>query len=63
MSNPISREADYRLALSILSTLRSRSLLTASDYRRAKQRLIQRFQPLWGHLPDITAPRALHKHG
>ena len=54
MSNPISRESDYRLVLSILSTLRSRSFLTPAEYRQAKQRLVQRFQPLWAHLPDIT---------
>jgi len=48
----ISHESDCCLAL---STLRSQSLLTTAEYRRAKQRLIQRLQPIRGHLPDITA--------
>ena len=49
------REGNYRLAVAIMRTLLGRGLLTEAEYCRANERLIDRYNPIWGHLPDVVA--------
>ena len=49
------RECNYRLAVAIMRTLLRKSLLTEDEFRRANDRLVERYNPVWGHLPDVTA--------
>ena len=47
------REGSYRLALQVMKTLRQRRLLNENEFRKAKQRLIEKYNPVWGHFPDL----------
>lgn len=49
------REGRNRLAMAIMRTLLGKGLLTDEEYRRANERLVERFKPVWGHLPDVIA--------
>jgi len=49
------REGSYRLAVAIMRTLFGKGLLTKDEYRKANERLVERFKPVWGHLPDVIA--------
>ena len=49
------REGNYRLAIAIMQTLLGKGLLTDDEYHRAKDRLVERYKPVWGHLPDMIA--------
>ena len=51
------RESKYRIALNIMKTLLKNGLLNESEFRRANQRLIEKYNPVWGHYPDVTAGR------
>ena len=48
------REGSYRFALQVMITLRRKGLLNEQEFRKAKQRLIERFEPVWGHYPDVA---------
>ena len=48
------REGSYRFALQVMITLRRKGLLNEQEFRKAKQRLIERFEPVWGHCPDVA---------
>ena len=49
------REGNYRLAVAIMRTLLGKGLLTEAEYCRANERLVDRYNPIWGHLPDVVA--------
>ena len=49
------REGNYRLAVAIMRTLRGKGLLTEAEYCKANERLVDRYNPIWGHLPDVVA--------
>ena len=51
------REGNYRIALNIMRTLLKKGLLNESEFRKANQHLIDRYNPVWGHYPDVTAAR------
>ena len=45
------REGSYRLTLQVMKTLRQKGLLNESEFREARQRLIEKYKPVWGHYP------------
>jgi len=49
------REGNYRLAVAIMRTLRDKGLLTEVEFCKAKECLVDRYNPIWGHLPDVVA--------
>ena len=49
------REGNYRIAMNIMKTLLKKGLLNESEFRKANQRLIEQYNPVWGHYPDVTA--------
>ena len=49
------REGNYRLAVAIMCTLRGKGLLTEVEFCKAKACLVDRYNPIWGHLPDVVA--------
>ena len=49
------REGNYRLALAIMRTLFGKGLLTEGEFCMAKECLVDRYNPIWGHLPDVVA--------
>ena len=49
------REGNYRLAAAIMRTLFGKGLLTDDEYRKVNDRLVERYRPVWGHLPDVIA--------
>lgn len=51
------REGNYRIALNIMKTLLKKGLLNESEFRKTNQRLIEKYNPVWGHYPDVTAAR------
>ena len=50
----IDREGNYRVAISVMKTLHKRGLLNDREYSKANQRLIEKYNPVWGHYPDVT---------
>lgn len=48
------REGSYRLALQVMKTLLQRGLLNENEFRKAKQRLIRKYNPVWGHYPEMV---------
>ena len=48
------REGSYRLALQVMKTLRHRGLLNENEFKKAKQCLIEKYKPVWGHYPEAT---------
>ena len=48
------REGSYRLALQVMKTLRQKGLLNESEFRKARQRLIEEYKPVWGHYPEMA---------
>lgn len=48
------REGNYRLAVAVMRTLRSKGLLNEVEYHKANERLVDRYDPIWGHLPDVV---------
>ena len=38
-----------------MRTLRGKGLLTEVEYCKANERLVDRYNPVWGHLPDVVA--------
>lgn len=51
------RESNYRIALNIMKTMLKNGLLNESEFRKANQRLIEVYNPVWGHYPDVTVAR------
>ena len=47
--------SDPQIAEAEVRTLLGRGLLTEAEYCRANERLIERYNPIWGHLPDVVA--------
>lgn len=47
------RESNYGLAMAVIRALEKKGLLTAMEVERIRERLIRRFNPIWGHLPRI----------
>ena len=50
-----SREADFRIALSIFKGLFRKGLLTEKEFSTARKKLIDRFKPPYGGMPDVCA--------
>ena len=48
------REGSYRLALQVMKILRQKGLLNESEFRKARQRLIEKYEPVWGHYPEMA---------
>ena len=48
------REGNYRIALNIMRMLQKKGLLNESEFKKANQRLIEQYNPVWGHYPDVT---------
>ena len=42
-------------AMAVIRALEKKGLLTAMEVERIRERLIRRFNPIWGHLPQISA--------
>ena len=38
-----------------MRTLRGKGLLTEVEFCKAKECLVDRYNPIWGHLPDVVA--------
>ena len=51
------RESNFRIAFSIFQKLFSCGLLTSDQLAAAREKLIDRFQPPIGGLPDVLAAR------
>ena len=49
------RESNFRIAFSIFQKLFSHGLLTSDQLAAARDKLIDRFQPPIGRLPDVLA--------
>ena len=49
------REGNYRLAVAVMRTLRGKGLLTEVEFCKAKECLVDQYNPIWGHLPDVVA--------
>ncbi len=48
------RESGYRLALAVAKALLTKGLLTKDEYQKANDRFIEKYRPVWGHLPDVA---------
>jgi len=48
------RECGYRLALSMVNSLREKEMITAKEYGHIASILKQKFSPVWGGLPDVV---------
>ena len=55
------RESGYRLAVSVIKNLRAKGLLTEAEYRKAKERIGDKYNPIWGHYPDAAKPSSYHE--
>lgn len=49
------REGNFSLAMAIIRSLKKKGLLTAAEVDKIRTSLIERFNPIWGHLPRISA--------
>lgn len=49
------RESNYGLAMAVIRALEKKGLLTATEVEKIREKLIRRFNPIWGHLPQISA--------
>ena len=47
------RESNYNLAMMVIKALEKKGLRTAMEVEKIRERLIRRFNPIWGHLPCI----------
>lgn len=47
------RESNFSLAMAVIRALQKKGLLTATEVQKIKEKLICRFNPIWGHLPCI----------
>lgn len=47
------RECSYRLALSIMGTLRENGLITSKEYGQIEPILARKFSPVWADLSDV----------
>lgn len=47
------RECGYRLALSIMGTLRENGLITSKEYGQIEPILARKFSPVWAGLSDV----------
>ena len=53
MKNAYEREMDYRLAKSVVRSMRRRELITYPEYCRMNTVLIRELHPVWGQLSFI----------
>jgi len=51
------RECGYRLALSMVNSLREKEMITAKEYGHIEQILAQKFSPVWGWLPSVISDK------
>lgn len=51
------RECGYRLALSIMNSLREKGLITSKEYGHIEPILAQKFSPVWGGLPSVISDK------
>ena len=51
------RECGYRLALSMVNSLREKEMITAKEYGHIASILKQKFSPVWGGLPDVISDK------
>ena len=49
------RETQYRIAKHILTALLHKGLITDREFRRANVCLAEKYNPLWGHYPDVAS--------
>ena len=49
------REGNFSLAMAIIQALQNKGLLTAVEVDKIRASLIERFNPVWGHLPKMSA--------
>ncbi|MBR3374408.1 MAG: hypothetical protein IKG71_01270 [Firmicutes bacterium] len=47
------RESNFSLAMAVIRALQKKGLLTASEFEKIREKLICRFNPIWGHLPCV----------
>ena len=47
------REGNYRVAMNVMKTLLLRGLLNEAEFRKANQRLIEKYDPVWGQYPYV----------
>ena len=53
------RESNFRLSFSIFQQLFSLGLLTKEQLAAAREKLVERFQPPIGRLPDMLATQTV----
>ena len=49
------REGNFSLAMAIIQSLQKKGLLTALEVDKIRASLIERFNPIWGHMPKMVA--------
>ena len=47
------RESNFSLAMAVIRALQKKGLLTTSEFEKIREKLINRFNPIWGHLPCV----------
>ena len=52
------RECGYRLACSIMGTLRENGLITAKEYGQIEPILARKFSPVWAGLSDVMSDKS-----
>ncbi len=56
------RESGFRLALAIFKGMLRKGILTASEFEKARQKLIARFNPPYGGMTDVLASALADSH-
>jgi len=52
------RECGYRLARSIMGTLRENGLITSKEYGQIEPILARKFSPVWAGLSDVLSDKS-----
>ena len=52
------RECGYRLARSIIGTLRKNGLITSKEYGQIEPILARKFSPVWAGLSDVLSAKS-----
>ena len=52
------RECGYRVALSIMGTLRENGLITSKEYGQIELILARKFSPVWAGLSDVLSDKS-----
>lgn len=51
------RESDFRLSVVVFKEMLRRGIITATQFDKAREMLAARFNPPYGALRDVLAPR------